>query len=216
MLRRSSLTELLLGIAVAALAGCAAITRQPADLTARHWAAVVVVAAAAAGCGLRRSSAGIAWPLLAGLALASIYRMSYDPVLPEGLVARLPVRVALLEPTTPMVLAALIVVGWAITAPYRTAPLPEGESLALRCLLWTVRLLIVGGITLYLLLGMVYDLEGGVVLWKLVVSVGLYAGLIWVGIEAAAKQLLRWPVATIMLLGLIVSLLRNFPGGNGP
>lgn len=209
-------TELLLSAAIAVLAACAAVTRQPADLTLRQWAPVIAVAAAAAGCGLRRSSVGIAWPLVAGLALASVYRMSYDPVLPERLMSRLPLSVALLEPTTPMVLAALIVGGWAITAPRRTAPLPESESLAVRSLLWTVRLLIVSGIALYVLLGMVYDLEGGVVLWKLVVSVGLYAGLMWVGIEAAARGLLRWPVAVVMLLGLVVSLLRNLPGGGGP
>jgi len=214
-LKKVVLAEVLLGLMVAALAVCAAVTRQPADLTLRQWVPVIVVAAAATVCGLRATCVGIAWPLLAGLCLAAVYRMSYDPVLPEALVGRLPAQVALLEPTTPMALAALMAVGWAVTSPRRALRLGQPESLAVTSLLWTVRLLIVTGIVLFVLLGRVYDLEGGVVLWKLVVSCGLYAGLIWVGIEAAAAALLRWPMAAVMLLGLVVSFLRNLLGGGG-
>ncbi|MCX7599066.1 MAG: hypothetical protein N2512_09400 [Armatimonadetes bacterium] len=209
------MTEFLLSLGVAALAACAAVTRQPADFGLRQWLAVVVLAAAATVCGVSQGRVGMAWPLLAGLSLAAVYRMSYDPVLPEALAGRLPVRVALLEPTTPMALAGVMVIWWALTARRRVAPLPAAECLALRSLLWTVRLLIVVGAVLYLVLGTVYDLEGGVVFWKLVVSCALYAGLMWVGIEAAAKGLLRWPVAGVMLLGLVVGFLRNLSGGGG-
>lgn len=215
MLRKSSLSQILLSLGLVGLAACAAVTRQPADFGVRQWVSLMALMVTATVCGAIRTKVAAAWPLLAGLSVAAVYRMSYDPVLPEPLAARLPVSLALLEPTTPMALAAIIVMAWTVTARRRSAPLPQAEHLALRSLLWAMGFLIGTGIVLCLLLGMAYDLEGGVVFWKLVVSCALYAGLMWVGVEAAARGLLGWPVAGAMLLGLGVSLLRNWFGGGG-
>ena len=221
----------------AALATCAAATVQPADFTARRAAVYVFIAFAAVISSFVATRAGIAWPLIAGLVLAATYRLSYDPVLPDAIVSRLPMRIALLEPTVPMLLALLAVMGWAIwpravrsirasngRAKYNTsrasASAPATSvSHALSALRHTAQLAIGLGLICYLAFSSIYDLEGGYWFWRLTLAAVLYLGLLWIGIEAAARRMLTPLHAAVLFAGILISVGRSLvvlaSGGGG-
>jgi hypothetical protein len=200
---------------VLALAVCTAVTKQPADFGHRRWAGMLVLGLAALLCSATASIVGIAAPLTAGLALAALYNLAYDPVLPESLVNRLPMRIVLLEPTVPMVIAIAFIIWWVIFTLSRPRALDTGPSIAVRSLAISAQLLISIGIVLYLSLAHVYDLEGGATFWKLVLVSFLYLDLMWIGVESSARRMFGWPVAAVLFLGMLAGFVRNLYGG-GP
>lgn len=191
------------------------MTRQPGDLTARQGLVFVLIALAALAASLARERLGMAWPLLAGLALGAAYRLAYDPVLPEALVLRLPPRVAVLEPTTPLLVALVLVLWWALSSRDGEPAAPPDASLALRALGITARALIGLGVVLYLLLSLVYDLEGGQWFWRLTLVCVAYLGLLWIGIEGAARRMLDWKAMMLVALGVVVTVTRHLLGSQG-
>jgi hypothetical protein len=205
---------ILLG-AIAALAACTAITRQPQDFGPRAAAGCVAILLAALGAGCAARRALVAWPLLCGLALATTYRLAYDPMLPDALLQRLPPRLAVLEPTVPMFLVLVLVLGWACWPGRRALAKTPAVALAGRALLHTAQLVVLTGVVLYLGLSRVYNLEGGYWFWRLVVSAACYLGLMWVGVEGAAGGLVGWEAVALALLGVAISLARHLAGGGG-
>ncbi len=200
---------------VLALAACTAVTRQPGDLSARQSLLFVMIALAGLAASLARERLGIAWPLLAGLALGAGYRLAYDPVLPEALVMRLPARVAILEPTTPLVVALVLVLWWALASRDGEPAAAAETGLALRALGITARALIGLGVVLYLLLSVVYDLEGGQWFWRLTLVCVAYLGLLWIGVEGAARRMLDWKAMMLVALGVAVTIARHLLGSQG-
>ncbi len=149
----------------------------------------------------------MAWPLMAGLALASMLRLAYDPVLPDALLSRLPASIAVLEPTVPTVIALVVVAWWALRP--RESVADEEVSTALQALGWAVRIVLATAIVLYLLLGRIYDLEGGYWLWRAALACALYAGMMWIGIEGAHKGFIRWPLMFVAATSIIATLAWN-------
>ena len=194
---------------VLALALCAAVTRQPGDFTHRHWAGLIVIGLAAVYCAVTAARVGIAAPLTAGLALAALYSLAYDPVLPDSVANALPTSLALLEPTVPMLLALVFIVWWIIFALTHRRKIDDAPALALGSLSIVAGLLLGVAVILYVALSRVYDLEGGAILWKFVLMCFLYLNLMWIGLEATARRMFTWPVAVVLLLGMIAGFVHN-------
>ncbi len=203
----------MLFVGVLALALCAGVTKQPADFTHRHWAGMIFIGLVALYCAATASTVGIAAPLTAGLALATVYSLTYDPVLPDAVANALPTRVSLLEPTVPMLLAIVFILWWVVFTLTHPRKLDDAPAVAVRSLTLVAQLLLGLGVILYVALSHVYDLEGGATFWKLVLMCFLYLNLMWIGVEASARRMFRWPVALVLLLGIAAGFVHNLIGG---
>ncbi|MBC7287422.1 MAG: hypothetical protein H5T86_05125 [Armatimonadetes bacterium] len=202
----------LLGL-TGALAGSAAATVQPASFTVRQGAGFVAIAVAAVVCSFAARRVGIAWPLLCGLALTAAYRLSYEPALPEPIMARLPMRVALLEPTGPMLLVLFSVAAWAVLL--RDRPRDPAFSLARRALCRAGLVAVGLGLIYFVAFAGIYNLEGGYWFWRLILASVLYLGLMWVGVEAAARGTMGPVHAALLFAGIMISVGRALAGGQG-
>jgi len=207
--------SLVLLAGLVALAACTAVTRQPDAFGPRQALVSIAIVAIGLSLALLRERAGMAWPLSAGLALATAYHLAYDPVLPEALGNRLPLRIAILEPTTPTIIVLVLVLWWVLRKWPWAEQAPAGSGQALQALGIVARLLIGLGIVLYLALSGVYDLEGGFWFWKLTLVCTVYLGLGWIGIEGAARGFLDWKALAVLLLGVLLTVARHFLGSQG-
>lgn len=205
--------RILVPVGIVAIAVCTAVTRQPADFGLRQASLYLLIATVAVGLAAMAEKFALAWPLWAGLAIAATYSLAYDPVLPDAVVNRLPVGVAVLEPTVPLLIALVIAGAWAL---WPRPPIEEKSAevgLALQGLGLTGRVVMATGVVLYPALANVYDLEGGYWLWRLTLSCAAYLGLMWIGIEGARRRWIGLREAAVMLAGIVVTILRSLLGG---
>jgi hypothetical protein len=199
---------------VLVLAACAALTKQPADFSHRAWGGVLVIGLASVICAAMASTVGIAAPLAAGLALAALYSLGLDPALPDSIVNSLPNGIALLAPTVPMIVALVFIVWWVIFALTHRRKLDEAPVVAVRSVGIGGSLVLAMGVIIYLGLVHIYDLEGGAIFWKFLLVSFLYLNLLWMGIEASARSMFRWPVAAVLFLGMLAGFVHNLHGGS--